>query len=208
MIATELLLAFATAAFAVILIPGPTVLLVTGYALSRGFKIALLSILGVCLGDAVAMMVTFLGLGAILAASAELFTTLKWIGAAYLIYLGIELWRAPLGSTVAAVEREYHPFEIVARGFTVNVVHPKGLAFYSAFLPQFISPEVPALPQMLILATTFIAIAFSILVSYALAAARFRSMIVQPRVRCLANRAGAICLIGAGFYTLTLNQGG
>ena len=148
------------------------------------------------------------GVGAILAASAELFTTLKWIGAAYLIYLGIELWRAPLSSTVAAVEREYHPFEIVARGFTVNVVHPKGLAFYSAFLPQFISPEVPALPQMLILATIFIAIASSILVTHTFAAARFRSVIVQPRVRRLANRAGAICLIGAGFYTLTLNQGG
>lgn len=93
---TDILLSFAAAAFAVIPIPGPTVLLVTGYALAGGWRAAALCIAGVCLGDMVAL--TFLGLGAVLAASASLFTFLKWIGAFYLIYLGVQLWRAPVAA--------------------------------------------------------------------------------------------------------------
>lgn len=207
MITTELLLAFAAAAFLVILIPGPTVLLVTGYALSRGLRMALLCMVGVLLGDAVAMLLTFVGLGAMLAASAEGFLILKWLGAAYLIYLGVELWHAPLAIDAGGGRQEAKPLGIMVRGFTANVLHPKGLAFYSAFLPQFISPTSPALPQMLVLGLTFLAIAFSVLLGYALAAARFRSFLVQPRIRRLSHRTGAACLVGAGLYTLSLNRG-
>lgn len=207
MIAPELLLAFAAAAFAVILIPGPTVLLVTGYALSAGPRTAMLSILGVCLGDAAAMMLTFLGLGAILAASAELFLVLKWVGAAYLVYLGIELWRSPVVSGISEEQQESRPLRIVARAFMVNVLHPKGLAFYAAFLPQFIDPARPALPQMLTLGGTFVAIAACVLMSYALAASRFRAVLVRPTVRRMLNRSGAACLVGAGLYTASLHRG-
>ena len=207
MIATELLLAFAAAALLVILIPGPTVLLVTGYALSRGLRLALLCMVGVILGDAVAMMLTFVGLGAMLAASAEGFLILKWLGAAYLIYLGVELWRAPWVSDATGVQQAGNPLGILVRGFTANVLHPKGLAFYSAFLPQFISPASPALPQMLVLGLTFVTLAFSVLLGYTLAAARFRAFLVQPRIRRLSHRTGAACLIGAGLYTLSLNRG-
>lgn len=207
MITAELLLTFSAAAFAIILIPGPTVLLVTGYALSKGLRIALLSILGVCLGDAIAMTLTFVGLGAILAASSELFTLLKWLGAAYLIYLGIELWRAPVGSDTLGEQKESRPFKIVARAFTVNVFHPKGLAFFAAFLPQFISPAYPAIPQMLTLGVTFTIIAFGVLLFYALTAMQFRATLIRPKVRRVVNRSGATCLIGAGLYTATLNRG-
>jgi threonine/homoserine/homoserine lactone efflux protein len=208
MIVSELLLAFAAAACAVILIPGPTVLLVTGYALSGGLRTALLSILGVCLGDAVAMTLTFLGLGAVLAASAELFMILKWLGAAYLVYLGIELWRSPVVPGASEAQRESGLLRIVARAFTVNVVHPKGLAFYAAFLPQFIDSARPALPQMLALGATFMAIAACVLLAYALAAARFRAILVRPEVQHAVNRTGAGCLIGAGLYTASLGRGG
>ncbi len=207
MIAPELLLAFAAAAFAVILIPGPTVLLVTGYALSAGLRTAMLSILGVCLGDAAAMTLTFLGLGAILAASAELFMVLKWVGAAYLVYLGVELWRSPVVPGVSEEQQESRPLRIVARAFMVNVLHPKGLAFYAAFLPQFIDPARPALPQMLTLGVTFMAIAACVLMSYALAASRFRAFLAQPKVHLAVNRTGAGCLIGAGLYTASLHRG-
>lgn len=206
MISSELLLTFAAAAFAVILIPGPTVLMVTGYALTAGLRTAMLSILGVCLGDATAMTLTFVGLGALLAASAELFLALKWFGAAYLIYLGIELYRAP-GVCEDANERQAHgALAIVARAFTVNVFHPKGFAFYSAFLPQFIEASQPALPRMLTLGATFIAIAFCVLLFYATTAARFRTILVRPRIRRIVNRGGATCLIAAGLYTLSLKR--
>lgn len=208
MISPELLLAYSATAFAVIAIPGPTVLLVTGYALSIGLRTALLSILGVCLGDVVAMILTFIGLGAVLAASAELFAVLKWIGAGYLIYLGIELWLAPATPAETDPLQEHRPLKIVARAFAVNVLHPKGLAFYAAFLPQFMRPEYPAIPQMLTLGIVFVSIAFCVLLTYALAASRFRSLIARPRVRRVLNRTSGGCLVGAGLYTAALSRDG
>ncbi len=208
MIPPDLLIAFAAAAFAVILMPGPTVLLVTGYALSSGWRTALLSILGVCLGDAAAMTLTFLGLGAVLAASAKLFLILKWVGAAYLIYLGIELWRAPVLAETSVTLKEHRPLRIVGRAFTVNVLHPKGLAFYAMFLPQFIRADQPTVPQMLTLGLTFVAIAAGVLLMYALAASKFRAWLARPEARRAVNRSGAACLIGAGLYTASMNRGG
>jgi homoserine/homoserine lactone efflux protein len=208
MIPTELLFTFGAAAFAVILIPGPTVLLVTGYALSAGLRTALLSIVGVCLGDAVAMTLTFLGLGAVLAASAEWFVVLKWLGSAYLIYLGVQLWRAPVVHDAPDAPQYDSPFGTMARAFAVNVLHPKGLAFYAAFLPQFVDPAYPPAPQMLVLGATFVAIALCVLLSYALAAAQFRAVLVRSRVRRAFNRSGAACLVVAGVYMASLNHGG
>src|SRR5689334_10859295 len=94
---------FAAATTLLLIIPGPTVLLVVSYALGQGLRTALPMALGVALGDFTAMTLSMLGLGALLAASAVLFTVLKWIGAAYLIWLGIKLWRA--GGTLDATPR-------------------------------------------------------------------------------------------------------
>ena len=92
----ELWLAFAAASAVVLAIPGPTVLLVVSYALAQGRRSASATVAGVALGDFTAMTASLLGLGVVLLASATLFTVLKWIGAAYLNYLGIELWRSPV----------------------------------------------------------------------------------------------------------------
>jgi threonine/homoserine/homoserine lactone efflux protein len=154
------------------------------------------------------MTLTFLGLGAILAASAELFTAMKWLGALYLLYLGIQLWRAPVVIDAPEQRRENHPLKIMARAFTVNVLHPKGLVFYAAFLPQFIDPAYPPVPQMLVLGATFTTIALSVLLSYALAAAQFRAVLARPSARRAFNRSGAVCLVGAGVYTASLTRGG
>lgn len=208
MMSADMFLAFAAAALAVILIPGPTVLLVSSYALSEGRRSALLCILGVCLGDTAAMTMTFLGLGAVLATSAELFTFLKWAGVLYLVYLGIQLWRAPVRSVEAESPLERRPHKIILRAFFANVLHPKGLAFYAAFLPQFIDPAHPALPQMMALAAIFTAIAFSVLLGYALAASRFRAALSRPGTRRVFNRTGAACLFGASAFTATLKHDG
>jgi threonine/homoserine/homoserine lactone efflux protein len=207
MISTDLLAAFAAAAFAVIIIPGPTVMLVSSYALAEGRRSALLCILGVCLGDISAMAMTFLGLGAVLAASASLFTALKWVGVAYLLYLGFQLWRAPTADGAAASPIERSPFRIVLRAFTINVLHPKGLAFHAAFLPQFLDPAYPALPQMLVLGAVFSTIAFLVLFGYALTSARFRTTFTRSSARRKFNRTGAVFLFGAGAWTATLRHG-
>lgn len=89
----ETWLAFTAAAAVLLVIPGPTILLVVSYALGQGWRTALPMAVGVALGDFTAMTLSLLGLGALLAASATVFTILKWIGAAYLVWLGIKLWR-------------------------------------------------------------------------------------------------------------------
>lgn len=204
----DVLLAFAAAALAVILIPGPTVLLVSSCAFAQGLRPALLCILGVCLGDLAAMSLSFLGLGAVLAASARLFLVLKWIGVLYLLHLGLQLWRAPSTPTQDTGPVGHGTGRVVLRAFLVNVFHPKGLAFYVAFLPQFIDPARPVLAQMASLMMVFTTIAFSVLLGYALTATRFRSALSSPNARRAFNRAGATCLFGASGYTATLQQGG
>ena len=101
--AFQLWLAFTAATIILLLIPGPTVLLVVSYALGQGWRTALPMAVGVALGDFTAMTLSMLGVGALLAASATVFTVVKWIGAAYLVWLGIKLWRA--GGTLAAEPR-------------------------------------------------------------------------------------------------------
>lgn len=202
----DLLLAFGVAALAVILIPGPTVLLVSSHALSEGMRPALLCILGVCLGDLAAMALTVLGLGTVLAASAKLFFVLKWIGVLYLLYLGIQLWRASPTQLNAAKPLQRSSAGVVLRAFLVNVLHPKGLAFYVAFLPQFINPGVAMLPQVMTLMLIFSSIAFTVLLGYALAATKFRSVFFSPNARRIFSKTGAVCLFGASAYTATLKH--
>ena len=105
----ETWLAFAVASFVIVTIPGPTFLMIVSYALGHGKRAAYAIVAGVALGDFTAMTASMLGLGALLATSAEIFTVVKWIGAAYLIYLGVKLWRAPVSSGAEIAARSNGP---------------------------------------------------------------------------------------------------
>ena len=205
----ELWLAFAVAAGGLILLPGPTVLLVVGYAVSSGVRPAFASMIGVVLGDVVAMAASFVGLGAVLAASAGLFTAMKWVGAAYLVYLGVRLWLAPAvppesGSNPAATRLPVRT--MVWRAFAVTVLNPKGILFFTAFMPQFMDPREPALPQMLLLGGTFIGLVLPIMTAYVLMSGRVRRLLRTPAALRLFNRIGGGALIGAGVLTATLKR--
>lgn len=138
--------AFAAASAVLLAIPGPTILLVISYALGHGRKIAGATVAGVALGDFTAMTASMLGLGALLATSAAVFTVLKWIGAAYLVWLGIKLWRAPVGndsgSTVETSPAE-RPLRIFLHTYAVTALNPKSILFFVAFLPQFLDLSRP-----------------------------------------------------------------
>src|ERR1700730_1925238 len=171
-------LAFAAASAILLAIPGPTVLLVISYALGHGRRSALGTVAGVALGDFTAMTASMLGLGALVAASAGVFTVLKWVGAAYLIYLGVKLWRAPVaepGASVAAAE--------VGRGrmflhaYAVTALNPKSLVFFVAFLPQFLEASRPMLAQMAIFEATFLVMATLNALLYGLMASAARRTI-------------------------------
>lgn len=196
------LLAFAAASAIMLAIPGPTILLVISYALGHGRKVATATVAGVALGDFTAMTASMLGLGALLATSAALFTGLKWIGAAYLIYLGIKLWRAPVGATVdeaneAAPARE-RPLRIFLHTYVVTALNPKSIIFFVAFLPQFLDMSQPLGAQMVIMEITFITLATINAAVYGLMASMARTTIRKPSVQRVVNRAGGSLMIGAG----------
>jgi len=200
----ETWLAFTAATTLLLIIPGPTVLLVVSYALGQGLRTALPMALGVALGDFTAMTLSMLGVGALLAASATLFTVLKWIGAAYLIWLGIKLWRA--GGTLDATPRTdaASTLTMMAHAWLVTALNPKGITFFVAFLPQFLDPARDFWMQMLVFEATFLVLAFANAFGYALIASRARGMMRNARAIGVVNRVGGTLLIGAGVAALTV----
>ena len=154
----ETWLAFAAASAVLLVIPGPTILLVISYALGQGMRTALPVAVGVALGDFTAMTLSMLGIGALLAASALLFTALKWIGAAYLIWLGITaVARRRHGSKRRPRSGSARPACACWRhAWLVTALNPKSITFFVAFLPQFIDPHADFWTQMLIFEATFL----------------------------------------------------
>jgi threonine/homoserine/homoserine lactone efflux protein len=194
----ETWLAFVAASAILLIIPGPTILLVISYALGRGMRAALPVALGVALGDFTAMTLSLLGLGALLATSALLFGILKWIGAAYLVWLGINLWRAGARLNVAASHEDTPARNMLGHAWLVTALNPKSITFFVAFLPQFLDPSLGFWRQMLIFEATFLGLAFANAVGYGLIASRARALVQNPRAVGLFNRVGGSLLIGAG----------
>lgn len=203
----EIWIAFVAASTALVLIPGPTVLLVVSYALGQGWRAALPMAVGVALGDFTAMSLSVLGIGTLLMASATLFTVVKWVGAGYLVYLGIRLFRA--GGTLSAEPRNdaSSALRMGAHAWLVTSLNPKGILFFVAFFPQFIDRQLAFWPQVLILQATFLAIAFANALAYACFASRARGLVRNQRVIGAIHKAGGSLLIGAGVASVALRSG-
>ncbi|MGV8938818.1 MAG: LysE family translocator [Allorhizobium sp.] len=202
--ALEHWLIFAAASAALLAIPGPTILMVVSYALGRGRKTALATVVGVGFGDLASMTASLLAIGALLMSSAEAFSILRWIGGAYLVYLGIRLWRGritdgPLGDNDNLPEAK--PLRVFAHGFKATAFNPKSLPFFLAFLPQFVDTASPFLPQMLIMEATFIGLALVNSLVYALVADKARGLIRKHHVHRAANRPAGTLLITSGAVT-------
>ena len=198
--------AFLIASIVLLLIPGPTVLLVVSYALTQGRKVAVAVAAGVALGDFTAMTLSLAGLGALLLTSAAFFTVLKWIGAAYLVYLGIRLWRASPVLPDVEAEAVARAGGVFAHAFAVTALNPKSIAFFVAFVPQFIDHARPLLPQFVIIEATFVTLAAINALAYALAADKLRGRIRRPGVLAWMNRTGATCLVGMGVATAAISR--
>lgn len=199
----ELWAAFAVASAVVLAIPGPTVLLVSFYALAAGRRAGWWMAGGVALGDFVAMTASVLGLGALLLSSAELFNALRWIGALYLIYLGVKLWRAPidLGDQSTARRAELSAVsgpKMAVHAFAVTATNPKGIVFFVAFAPQFIDPTGAVAPQLAIMVATFVSMAAVNAGLVVLLADRLRQRVSRPGVMRWIQRGGGAALIGMG----------
>ncbi len=200
----DLWFAFAAASAVMLLIPGPTALLVASYALSHGRRSALMTVAGVALGDFIALTLSLAGLGALLAASAGLFTVLKFIGAAYLVWLGIKLWRAE--ASLDEAPADVSNGRMFGHALLVTAFNPKAITFFVAFVPQFLDSTAPLLPQMIVLECTFLVLSGLNALMYALTAARARRAIRRPEVLRVANRIGGSLLVGAGIAAVSVGR--
>jgi threonine/homoserine/homoserine lactone efflux protein len=168
----ETLLLFSAVALVAIVTPGPTVLLALSNGSRFGVRASLPGMFGAVASDFVLVSAAALGLGALLAASEFWFGIVKWVGAAYLAYLGLRLLcsrgtlEMPENTEVGA------PRVVFMRSFLVAVTNPKGYLFVSAVMPQFIDTTMPQLPQYAAIAMLFAALDFAVMFGYALAGAR------------------------------------
>lgn len=155
----EIWLVFALAALGLSLTPGPNGLLALTHGAIYGVRRTTFTVLGGALGFAVVIAVSMFGIGALLTAVPEVLTVLKWVGGAYLVFLGIQVWRAPAISVATDGERPTaSPWSLWQQGFLAAVTNPKGILFFVAFLPQFIDPAGDLVVQFAAMAGTFIAI--------------------------------------------------
>lgn len=194
----ETWIAFTIASSIMLVIPGPTVLLIVSYALGQGWRAAAPMAIGTTLGDFTAITLSLAGVGALLAASATVFTILKIGGALYLIWLGLKLWRS--GGNLDAEPRTDRPpaLRMMFHAWIVTALNPKSITFFVAFVPQFLNPAAPLLPQLAIIEVTFVALAFANAFAYALVAARARRIVRNEQAIRTFNRAGGSLLMGAG----------
>lgn len=201
-------LAFVAASGTLLLIPGPTLLLIFSYAITQGRKVALATAAGVAFGDLIAMTASLIGLGALVATSALAFTILKWLGAFYLLYLGIKMFRnAPSkGAGLVKTDATATPKQVFRHAAIVTALNPKSIGFFVAFVPQFISFEAAYAPQASILIATFVVLAALNAFTFALLADVLHTQIARPRVIRRLTQAGGLTLIGMGAATAALKR--
>jgi len=202
----DLWLAFAAASFVVVVIPGPTILLVVSYALTQGRRVAVATALGVALGDFIAVSLSLAGLGAILLTSAWAFTALKWVGAGYLVFLGIKLLRSAPHLHDVTAPTPTPAKRIFAHSALVTALNPKGIVFIIAFVPQFLSADLPVMPQFLTMLVTFVSLGAVNALAYALLADQLGRRIHSPKALTWINRIGGVTLITMGALTATLQR--
>lgn len=207
-------IAFVAASAVLLVIPGPTVLLVVGDALANGRRKAWSTVFGVGCGDAMAMGLSLAGAGALLRASAAAFAVMKLLGGTYLIYLGIRSIagaRQGNGSLEARAARANSglppgPAQRFTKAWAVTVLNPKSILFFVAFLPQFISAHTSFVSQAAILMVTFVSMAMTNASMYSSLAGLLGEKLTLPATQRRTGYAGGGILIAAGTLTLTSSR--
>ncbi|WP_315761065.1 LysE family translocator [Sphingomonas sp. Y38-1Y] len=197
--AFEVWLPFAAAALLLAVLPGPGVASIVGFAFSSGRRAALASVAGMATGNLLAVTASLAGAGAILAASALAFSIFKWVGAGYLIVIGIlAILRSGRAGTAELERRPVSPRAAFMTNVAVGGLHPKTILFFVAFASQFVRPDRPYLPQALVLGATFVLTAAVTDTLYALAASRAAGIVRHPATRRWTERIGGGVILSAG----------
>ena len=188
--------------------PGPGVFSSISSGLHHGFRLGLWNAIGMQVASLILVAIVSLGLGAILLASETMFAVVKWLGVAYLIYLGVVTWRAPARGFVDEGDDRLHTArEIFVRGFLVNITNPKGIIFFAAILPQFIDVARPQLTQYAILAATTFAVDIVVMMAYTALAAKMLRVMSDERQLRLVNRGLGGAFVAAGLALASFRRG-
>ncbi|MFW5490295.1 MAG: LysE family translocator [Desulfovibrio sp.] len=195
----DVFFAFFIATSIMIALPGPSVILTVAHSISFGWKNALLTVLGATVGIAIQLLIAIIGLASILHMAAEVFTWVRWAGAAYLVYLGVRQWMNSKNA-FEFDEMSVSKMNLFAQGVIVTVPNPKSLIFIAAFLPQFIDMTRPLGGQLAIIVPTFLMITFGVTSIWAIAAGSARtafrkSGLFTPLMR---SAGGLMILAGLG----------
>lgn len=188
--------------------PGPAVLLVLSQALTRGTMSSLWSNGGILAGNAVYFILSATGLGAILLASHDVFTAIRWIGAAYLVWMGIAAFRgkSPMLSVAKAGVADISGRRLFFNGVVLQLSSPGALVYFTALLPQFVDAANGIARQVAILAITSVTIEFFVLAGYGALAGRMTHLAARPRFARLTNRVAGTMLITAGVGMASLKR--
>ncbi|MEQ8964848.1 MAG: LysE family transporter [Azospirillaceae bacterium] len=203
----ELWLAYAVTVCLLVMVPGPVVGVVVAIAGAAGRRPALAMTAGASVSIALQLSAAALGLASILALAGHAFEVLRWVCAAYLVYMAVRLWRAPVETDSAdATARPVSDRAGFVQGFLVSSTNPKSLVFFAAFFPQFIDPARPVWLQLLILTVTFQAVFTAGVTTYAIAAARLGRFAGRPGLARVRNRVLASFLAAGGVGLAVLRR--
>ena len=195
----HLFTAFLLITVVLMLIPGPIVTLVVATSMRKGIRAGLVTVMGTSCGTAVMLAVIAFGLSFILDHALSWFELLRFVGALYLIWLGIQAWRGA-GQGAPPPEHRTKNRIYFGRGFAVALSNPKTIAFFTAFLPQFVDPSLPAARQLAVMCAVSVLLAIASDSGWAALAALGRTWFMKPARAQLLNRFSGLALIGGGIW--------
>jgi homoserine/homoserine lactone efflux protein len=206
--ALETWITFVVATWLLCLSPGPGALAAMSSGISHGFRRGYWTVIGMQLGALLQIAVVAIGVGALLVASQLAFEAVRWCGVAYLLWLGIQQWRAPatIGMLAENGEARAPATDLVLRGFLVNATNPKGTIFFVAVLPQFLDPLRPLAAQYATMAATMVSIDLVVMAGYTGLASRLVPFLrAEAHVRTLNRTVGSL-FVGAALLLATFRR--
>lgn len=189
---------FIVATALITLMPGPSLIVIMMTAIDRGLAKSIQTILGVVVADAILLLLVLSGVGAIIYASAEAFAALKWLGAIYLIYLGVMQLRSRANDRLVKSGAQRNAF---LQGLGTTVLNPKIIGFLIVYFPQFLNRDENVLSQMAVLGPLFLLVVLLVFLSCALAAKGLRRVLETARGRATSKNVSGLSLIGCGVYS-------
>ena len=198
---------FVIATTIMIAIPGPSVLLTVAHSISFGWKRGITTVAGATLGIAVQLVIAAIGLASLLHVVTGAFQWLRWIGAAYLVYLGIKQWRSA-GKSYEVNASEVSNKSVFVKGLVTTTFNPKSLIFIASILPQFIDVSRPLGLQFIMIVPTFLAITFIVTSCWALMAGKLSDFLKSQRAQKVVSRTsgGLVILAGVGLALARKSQ--